>query len=155
MKPKTTKYDKNQSQLIKEAEGLYANYLKKEKNFFTNERKVILNSIFEYGEGHFSTDELLFELQKSSKKVSRATLYRALKQLVGAGVLVEADFGHGHTHYEISVGHKHHIHLICSDSGTVKEVESPELEKVLQKIAKSENFNLKSHKIQLFGVLQK
>ncbi len=119
--------------------------------FFTKERHLILESIFEQ-EDHFSADELHFETQKADKKVSRATIYRSLRQLRDAGILIEADFGHGHSHYELALGECNHIHLICQESGKVEEVVAPELEELLLKIAKKKNFKLKYHKIQLFGL---
>lgn len=136
------------------ARGLYTEYLKKNKMFFTKERAQLLEFIFAQT-GHFSADELMFEVQKEEVKVSRATLYRSLNQLVDAGILSESDFGHGHTHYEVSLGSKPHVHLICSDTGDVKEVQSQKLEDALNELAKREGFKIKRYKIQVFGVSKK
>jgi Fur family ferric uptake transcriptional regulator len=102
-------------------------------------------------EGHFSADELLFGLQKDDIKVSRATLYRTLSQMVEAGILSESDFGHGHTHYEITLGEDPHAHLIGSKMDEVREVTSPELEKALEALCRKEGFEVKRYKIQIFG----
>ena len=136
-----------------EAKSIYSAFLKKSSMFFTKERKLILESVFQQDD-HFSTDELYFEMQKQGKKVSKGTLYRGLHQLHQCGVLMEADFGHGHAHYELALGGKQHIHLICKESEEIKEVESEELEKILQKICEKEDFELSYHKIQLFGVMK-
>jgi len=72
--------------------------------------------------------------------------------MVDAGILSESDFGHGHTHYEITLGSKPHVHLICTDSGDVREVNSQKLEDVLNELARKEGFKIKRYKIQLFGV---
>ena len=136
---------------LPEARDLYAEFLKKNKMFFTKERAQLLDFIFEQ-QGHFSADELMFEMQKSNVKVSRATLYRSLSQMVEAGILSESDFGHGHTHYEIAIGSKPHVHLICTDSGDVKEVHSQRLEDALNDLARKEGFKIKRYKIQVFGV---
>lgn len=136
---------------LPEARGLYGDYLKKNKMFFTKERSHLLEFIFAQ-KGHFSADELMFEMQKAEVKVSRATLYRSLSQLVDAGILSESDFGHGHTHYEITLGTKPHVHLICTDTGDVKEVHSQKLEDALADLAKKEGFRIKRYKIQVFGV---
>jgi Fur family ferric uptake transcriptional regulator len=139
------------SEYYEEAKSMYSAFLKKGSMFFTKERELILESVFQQDD-HFSADELLFEMQKEGKKVSRATLYRGLHQLHQCGVLMEADFGHGHAHYELALGGKQHIHLICKESEEIKEVESEELEELLQKICEQEGFELGYHKIQLFGV---
>ena len=137
--------------ILSEARIVYAEYLKKNKMFFTKERTQLLDFIFDQ-EGHFSVDELIFEMQKRNVKVSRATLYRSLNQMVDAGILSESDFGHGHTHYEIDLGSKPHVHLICSVSGDVREVHSQKLETALEELAKKEGFKVKRYKIQLFGI---
>ncbi len=122
--------------------------------FFTKERTDLLHFIFDQ-KGHFSADELVFEMKKENIKVSRATLYRSLNQLVDAGILSESDFGHGHTHYEITLGTKPHVHLICTDTGDVREVQSRKLELALNDLAKKEGFKIKRFKIQLFGLSKK
>jgi Fe2+ or Zn2+ uptake regulation protein len=72
--------------------------------------------------------------------------------MVDAGILSESDFGHGHTHYEITLGHKPHVHLIFTDTGEVKEVHSQKLEDALSDLARKEGFKIKRFKIQVFGV---
>jgi Fur family ferric uptake transcriptional regulator len=142
---------------LAQARGLYTDFLKKNNMFFTKERAQLLDFIFDQ-KGHFSADELMFEMQKrraaaaGDVKVSRATLYRSLSQMVDAGILSESDFGHGHTHYEVTVGTKPHVHLICTDTGDVKEVYSAKLEDALNDLAKKEGFKIKRYKIQVFGV---
>ena len=118
--------------------------------FFTKERVALLHAIFEQPD-HFSADELLFEIQKSSRKVSRATLYRSLSQMVEVGILSESDFGHGHTHYEVLMGAKPHAHLILSDTGEVREIHSKRLEQVLDELAEREGVVIKQCKIQVFA----
>ena len=134
-----------------EARGVYSEFLKKNKMFFTKERTQLLDFILDQ-KGHFSADELMFEMQKADVKISRATLYRSLSQMVEAGILAESDFGHGHMHYEIAIGAKPHVHLICTDSGDVREVHSQKLEDALQELARKEGFKIKRYKIQVFGV---
>ena len=137
--------------LLPEARAVYSDFLKKNKMFFTKERTQLLDFIFDQ-EGHFSADELMFAMQKADVKVSRATLYRSLNQMVEAGILSESDFGHGHTHYEIALGSKPHVHLICTDSGDVREVHSQKLEDALNELARKEGFKIQRYKIQVFGI---
>jgi Fur family ferric uptake transcriptional regulator len=133
-----------------DAQEVYTDYLKRNRMFMTKERVSLLDYILAQ-EGHFSADELLFGLQKDDVKVSRATLYRTLSQMVEAGILSESDFGHGHTHYEITLGEDPHAHLIGSKMDEVREVTSPELEKALEALCRKEGFEVKRYKIQIFG----
>lgn len=136
---------------LEAAEKLYSDFLQKEKMFFTKERKLILKAVFEMPQDHFSVDEFLFEITRLKYKVSRATVYRALSQLAGAGVLNEADFGHGHMHYEL-VGDDDHEHIICKECGKVVEVDSEEVSQAIQKLVEAQGFKFLSHQSQIFGV---
>ena len=132
------------------AQARYAEFLKRNKMFLTKERTALLDFIFAQ-KGHFSADELLYEMQRTGLKASRATLYRTLSQLVEASVLSESDFGHGHTHYEIDLGDKPHAHLVSLDSDDVKEVTSAKLEAAFSEILRKEGFSPKRYNIQIFG----
>jgi Fur family ferric uptake transcriptional regulator len=132
------------------AQARYADFLKRNKMFLTKERTALLEFIFAQ-KGHFSADELLYEMQRTGLKASRATLYRTLSQLVEAGVLSESDFGHGHTHYEVDMGDKPHAHLVALDSDDVKEVSSSKLVAAFAEILRKEHFTAKRFNIQIFG----
>ncbi len=136
------------------AQAIYAEWLKRKGMFFTKERVLLLDFIMAQP-GHFSADELLFELQKIQAKISRATVYRSLSQMVEAGILTESDFGHGHTHYEISLGTRPHVHFIFTDTGEVKEIHSQKIEDALSELARKEGFTIKRFKIQVFGESRK
>jgi Fur family ferric uptake transcriptional regulator len=136
---------------LAEAKSRYSEFLKRGKMFLTKERTALLEFILGQ-DGHFSADDLLFAMQKNGPKISRATLYRTLSHLVEAGVLSESDFGHGHTHYEIDLDSKPHVHLIYLETGEVKEVHSHKLEAALADLALREGFSVKRYKIQIFGV---
>ena len=138
------------SQQLPLAKVRYAEFLKGKKMLLTKERIALLAFIFEQ-KGHFSADELLFEMQRVDLPVSRATLYRTLGQMVEANVLSESDFGHGHTHYEIDLGINPHVHFIDVESGEVKEVSSRKLEAALLELSERESFWVKRYKIQVFG----
>lgn len=137
-------------QQLAEAQTLYAEWLKRKGMFYTKERALLLDFVMSR-QGHFSADELLFELQKAQAKVSRATLYRSLNQMVEVGLLTESDFGHGHTHYEVSLGERPHVHFIFTDTGEVKEMHSQKIEDALSDLARKEGFSIKRYKIQVFG----
>src|SRR5690606_19972687 len=132
------------------ARNRYAEFLKRNKMFLTKERTALLEFIFAQ-KGHFSADELLFEMQRTGLKASRTTLYRTLSQLVEAGVLSESDFGHGHTHYEIDMDDTPHMHLVSLESDEVREVTSDKLVAAMTEILRKEGFAPKRYNMQIFG----
>lgn len=135
---------------VQALEKKFREYLSRNHLFCTQERLVILRMIVAQ-EGHFSVDELLDYVRSNGLKVSRATLYRTLNHLSKAGILSEADFGHGHIHYEINEDGEHG-HLICSDCGRVLEVSSSQFEDALRQLSQQQGFQLQSVKVEIFGL---
>jgi Fur family transcriptional regulator, ferric uptake regulator len=131
-------------------EKRFKEYLNRNKMFYTRERSVILEAILGRKD-HFSVDELMFEMQQHGQKVSRATLYRCLSQMVDAGVLNEADFGHGHLHYEVINTDDPHEHLICKNCGKITEVSNPDFTRAVEQLAQLEGFTMSHYKTQIFG----
>ena len=115
---------------LEEATAQYKSFLSKRNMLVTQERMLILQAIFERSD-HFSAEDLLFYMQQDKLQVSRATLYRNLKLMAEAGILTEADFGHGHLHYEKVEKGKPHEHLVCRECGDITEVYSADLERFI------------------------
>jgi Fur family ferric uptake transcriptional regulator len=129
----------------------YKDFLDAHKQFYTRERARILEAVFAY-QGHFSAEDLAFEMQKNGQPASRATLYRALAHLQDAGILTPVDLGHGHIHYEPPEGESPHEHISCVSCGHVFEAEMPELEKAIAREAKKQGFSAVHHSLRISGV---
>lgn len=129
----------------------FRDYLSSHGMLFTQERNRILQAIYSR-EDHFSADDMLFHMHEQGLKVSRATLYRNLKQMTQAGLLVEADFGHGHIHYERAIGVTPHEHLVCQLCETVSEVSSPQVAQAVQQIVQGQGFTLNHYQLKIFGI---
>ncbi len=133
-----------------EALEKYREYLKRKRLLFTRERIAILEEVMARHD-HFSVEELHDSLKAAGKKVSRATLYRNLDSLKEAGILAEVDLGNRHVQYEHVLGHGNHFHLICDEDGTVVEDTSPDIEKIIETLARKHNLDLTHFKLQIFG----
>jgi len=132
----------------------YKEYLRRKHLLFTRERISILEAAMARHD-HFSVEELHDFLKAEGKKVSRATLYRNLDHLRDAGILSEVDLGNRHVQYEHVLGHEPHVHLICEETGEVVEDFSPELQAVIEAIAKKHGFSIRTFKLQIFGTQEK
>lgn len=73
---------------------------------------------------------------------------RALEQ---CDLLVKHDFGDGQIRYEMK-SEVHHDHLIDAKSGKIVEFSDPELDVVLERIAKERGFRLIGHRLELRGL---
>ncbi|HVL11166.1 MAG TPA: transcriptional repressor, partial [Gemmata sp.] len=59
---------------------------------FTEQQRELVEHVFAK-HSHFDPDQLIEELKKAGKRVSRATVYRTLSKLVDAGLLRRIELG--------------------------------------------------------------
>lgn len=85
-------------------------------------------------------------------KIDQATVYRIIKALKKTGIIRQVDLRHNHAHYEIYREDEHH-HLICSNCGTIEDVEECGLESMHSDILKnSAKFvEIKQHALEFYG----
>lgn len=139
---------------FEEDEKIYREFLSRKRMFYTRERALIFRAVYAR-QDHFSVDDLMFHMQNEGLKVSRATLYRSLSHLAESGILVEADFGHGHIHYERALNQDPHEHLVCKKCGEVEEVRDEAYQQALRTLAETHGFRLETHRTQMFGICRK
>ena len=122
----------------------------------TDQRKVIVRVISEskeaYGESdHPDVDELYNRVSKIDPKISIATVYRTVKILEEAGILVKHDFKAGKARYE-QIRESHHDHLIDVKTGEIIEFVDDEIEILQKKVAEKYGYKLVDHKLELYGI---
>ena len=125
----------------------------------TEQRKIIVKVLSEsketYGESdHPDVDELYKRVSKVDSKISIATVYRTVKILEEAGILVKHDFKAGKARYE-QIRESHHDHLIDVKTGEIIEFVDDEIEKLQKKVADKYGYNLVDHKLELYGIKKK
>lgn len=135
---------------MNDVEKVFRDYVQSKGLKFTPERQTILNHVFE-SHGHFEAEELLIDMRKDNKRVSKATIYRTLSLLVNSGLLREVIFGEKHAHYEHVYGHEHHEHLVCLGCGKIIEFTDERIEKFQEEICIENKFKAESHKFQIMG----
>jgi Fur family ferric uptake transcriptional regulator len=125
----------------------------------TEQRKIIVKVLSEsketYGESdHPDVDELYNRVSKVDPKISIATVYRTVKILEEAGILVKHDFKAGKARYE-QIRESHHDHLIDVKTGEIIEFVDDEIEKLQKKVADKYGYQLVDHKLELYGIKKK
>ena len=125
----------------------------------TEQRKIIVKVLSEsketYGEtDHPDVDELYNRVSKVDSKISIATVYRTVKILEEAGILVKHDFKAGKARYE-QIRESHHDHLIDVKTGEIIEFVDDEIEKLQKKVADKYGYQLVDHKLELYGIKKK
>ncbi|MDC1032649.1 Fur family transcriptional regulator [Candidatus Pelagibacter sp.] len=125
----------------------------------TDQRRIIVKVLSEsketYGESdHPDVDELYNRVSKVDSKISIATVYRTVKILEEAGILVKHDFKAGKARYE-QIRESHHDHLIDVKTGEIIEFVDEEIEILQKKVAEKYGYQLVDHKLELYGVKKK
>ncbi len=128
----------------------FKKYLASENLKLTPQRAAILDTIFA-ASGHFDADDLFFALRKSGKRISKATVYRTLELLTGAGLIRQVDFGRGHRAFELIFGRSHHDHLICTSCGKVVEFDDPTVQELQARVCSRFTFRPESHSLRILG----
>ncbi|WP_299924816.1 Fur family transcriptional regulator [uncultured Pelagimonas sp.] len=116
----------------------------------TGQRRTIAE-VLEESKDHPDVEELYARASARDSGISIATVYRTVKLFEEAGILERVDFGDGRARYE-DAEREHHDHLIDMNSGEVIEFVDPEIEALQEKIAQKLGYQLKGHKLELYGV---
>ena len=117
---------------------------------FTEQQGALVRYVFAQHE-HFDADQLIEELKRASLNISRATVYRTLTKLVGAGLLRRLELG-ARTFYEHDYGYPQHEHLVCQECDKKIEFQSPAIAAVVQEICRQNQFQSSGHTFVIHGV---
>ncbi|MFT6933032.1 MAG: Fur family ferric uptake transcriptional regulator [Paracoccaceae bacterium] len=119
----------------------------------TDQRRIIAQ-VLEAASDHPDVEELYARASGRDPKISIATVYRTVKLFEESGIIERLEFGDGRARYE-DAERDHHDHLINLQTGEVIEFVDPDIEALQEKIAAKLGFELKGHKLELYGVPQK
>jgi Fur family transcriptional regulator, ferric uptake regulator len=111
-------------------------------------------TVFLRQEGHVSADELVDLVRREAPGIGRATVYRSLQWMVGAGVARKVDFGEGRSRFEASYRHPRHFHLICSSCHRSSEFLSSDVEALMEEIAAARHFTPAQSVVQIHGTCE-
>jgi len=127
----------------------FSDALQNEKLKLTSQRLAIFDEVI-YGKKHRECEEICASLKRKNNNVSRATVYRTLDILIKYDFVRKMDIGDGRIRYESKIGHPHHDHMICVETGKIIEFVSDEIELIQDKIAEEKGYKIIKHIHQLF-----
>ena len=119
----------------------------------TEQRRVVAQ-VLEDSQDHPDVEALYARASGIDPRISLATVYRTVKLFEEAGILEKLEFGDGRARYE-DAERDHHDHLIDIQTGEVIEFVDPEIEELQERIAQKLGFELKGHRLELYGVRRK
>lgn len=134
----------------------YRKKLKEAGYKLTPQRIAILDAI-EMNKGkHLNTEEIYDLVRQRNPEMGLATVYRTLQLLEELEVVSSLNLEDGCVRYELyDNGHHNHHHLICSNCGSVIEVEGDLLDSLEMKIEKEYDFKILDHKLKFYGICSK
>lgn len=131
----------------------YEKYLEGSGLHFTHGRRVVFNEVMN-AHGHFAPEELLKQCRTKGRKISRATIYRILKELLEAGVVRETAFGEKHHHFEHLYDEKRHHHARCIRCCKLVEFLDRREEKLYTSVLERIGFSVIGHEMHFYGICQ-
>lgn len=130
---------------LDEAQKRLRVYLAENNLKYTEPRWTIARFVLETG-GHLDASSFVTEVGRRYPAIGPATVYRTIKLLCSAGILVATHQDiEGRVVYEMPHD-EHHDHIICLDCGQVCEFHDEKIESLQAEIARREHFELASHR---------
>lgn len=100
---------------------------------------------------HLSAEDVYRLVIAEDAELGLATVYRVLHQFEEAGLLKKSQLGNNKAVYELNDGERHHGHLVCTNSGEVKEFFDPAIERRLHEIVGELGYDLSDYVITAYG----
>ncbi len=121
----------------------------------TKQRDFIIALLKENPGTHFTADEILEKAAASGSAAAKATVYRTLEKLVGAGVILKYSLPDGakacFQYPESECGAKDCYHFLCVDCGEVSHVEDSYIDGLYERVKTGYNFFLDTAKTVFYG----
>jgi Fur family ferric uptake transcriptional regulator len=112
-------------------------------------RIKILQILESCADRHMTAEDIYQALRDAAEDVGIATVYRVLTQFEAAGLIERHNFDNGPAVYELDRG-EHHDHMICTETGAVIEFHDAEIEKIQERIASQNGYQLVGHSLVLY-----
>jgi Fur family ferric uptake transcriptional regulator len=111
-------------------------------------------AVFLRQQGHVSADDLFDQVRGEAAGIGRATVYRTLQWMVGAGIARKVDFGEGRSRFEPAYRHPRHFHLVCTTCHSSSEFLSSDVESLMEEIAAARQFAPNHSVVQIYGTCE-
>lgn len=133
---------------------ILSNFVKSKGLNDSKQRHLILTE-FVNAEKHLSAEELYLLVKQKDSSVGIATVFRALKLFVDAGLAEPVRFSDKTVKYEYKLNRQHHDHIICEKCGKIIEFADPKIEELQEVVCQKYGFIIKNHRLDIFGICKK
>lgn len=115
----------------------------------TKQRKAIFQAL-EGDTSHPTADEIFQRVKQELPSISLATVYRNLKLLADAGLILEISTPDGPNRFDPQT-HRHY-HFMCERCERVDDVELPVQQTMERQLERSTSYKVHSHELIFYGI---
>ena len=149
-RPRTPAPSPLSDEKLEEIHSKLKNYLSAQNLKYTSQRWQIAELILKTA-GHLDAGQIVEKVKSEHPSIGAATVYRAIKVLQEAGILIEShQNSQGRILFELP-DDEHHDHIICTDCGEIFEFHDAQIENLQHKVAQKFGFVLKEHRHVIRG----
>jgi Fur family peroxide stress response transcriptional regulator len=116
----------------------------------TPQRMAVLK-ILAVSNGHPSAQQIYDQVRIDFPMTSLATIYKTLSLLKSMGEVLELGFSDDGNRFDGNKPYPH-PHLVCIKCKNIIDPEIPALEMLPQELAESTGFQIKSHRLDFYGI---
>ncbi|MBC6415606.1 MAG: transcriptional repressor [Bdellovibrionales bacterium] len=116
----------------------------------TKQRVAVLKVLSSGPRYHKTAKDILEEVKKNFPNIGFATIYRLLKRLSQAQMILEISMGAGSSCYELKTKQQSHYHIACLNCGKIIEFKNKMIETTLEKIVLEKNYTLKNQVVEIY-----
>lgn len=119
----------------------------------TPQREATLRVLLEHEAGHLSAEEVFLLVKEKAPEIGLATVYRTLELLYELEIVDKINFGDGVSRFDLRKegAKRFHHHLVCTECGSVEEIEEDLLKDVEKVIEKNWGFQVENHRLTFHG----
>lgn len=128
------------------------------KNYQTKQKNAIKELFINNPLNRFTVEEIKNELDKSSKKVSKATLYRTLDNLVTSGEIIKDNIDGNVSCYQLKsckCDLIDQIHFRCEKCGVILHIDNSNIKKIDNKIKEEYGVLINNTRTMVYGTCKK
>jgi len=126
-------------------------FLEKTGSRYSTQKQRIASAIFNTS-SHFEIEDFIVTMRKEGQDLSRATIYRTVKQLLEAQLIQKITTQDGKVFYERNIETHQHDHLICSECGCIFELVSEKITDYIDRYCEKINFKPDYRSLHIYGV---
>lgn len=128
----------------------FQTYLDTNDQRYTTQKKEIVDAIIQRND-HFEVDAFISEMYANGQSLSRATVYRTIRQLLDAKLIQKITTQDGKVYYECNENRQHHDHIICNQCGKIYEIKDKIIEIKIQEECEKLHFKPEYRSLHIYG----